>query len=111
MSGSVAMPHPSIARTLTHSPGCGGRYLPITQETESPKKVTRGSVPEVPTLRPGRSIGTTVPDADGRGGADLMMTGAAVAPAGCTGGVVMSTMATAVAPIADTVTPIGARRG
>src|SRR2546430_17107959 len=54
MSGSTAIPQPSTARTVVCSPGCGGRYVPSVQATESPKNVTRGWAPGV---RPGRRIG------------------------------------------------------
>src|SRR5215467_8293185 len=109
MSGSVAMPHPWIARSLTHRPGWEGRYLPMTQDTESPRNVTRGSLPG---LRPGRSIGATDPvsDVDGCGVMLVTMTGAATA-GGVGGGAVTSTIATAVAPTALIVAPTGACRG
>src|SRR5882757_5034026 len=112
MSGSVAIPQPSIARTLVHRPGCFGRYVPMTQDTESPKNVTRGSPPEVPFVRSVRAIGTYTPalDAAGCGFVDVTMTGAADS-AGVGAGIVVSTTANAVAPIARTVTPTGARRG
>jgi hypothetical protein len=45
MSGNSAMPQPSMDRTLVQIPGCFGKYVPSVQETESPRNVTRGSVP------------------------------------------------------------------
>src|SRR2546421_12877105 len=60
MSGSTAIPQPSTARTVVCSPGCGGRYVPSVQATESPKNVTRGWAPGV---RPGRRIGGGRPGA------------------------------------------------
>src|SRR2546430_10748958 len=67
MSGSTAIPQPSTARTVVCSPGCGGRYVPSVQATESPKNVTRGWAPGV---RPGRRIGGGRPGAGGPVGAD-----------------------------------------
>jgi hypothetical protein len=36
------MPQPWMARSLTTMPGCGGRYAPIVQATESPRMSMRG---------------------------------------------------------------------
>src|SRR2546421_12088646 len=67
MSGSTAIPHPSTARTVVCSPGCGGRYVPSVHATESPKNVTLGWSPGV---RPGRRIGGGRPDVVAPMGAD-----------------------------------------
>src|SRR5215469_14042623 len=109
MSGSVAMPQPSIARTFTVMPGCAGKYVPIVQETESPKKSMIGSV--LAGL-PFRSIGTMKPAdfvADGRG--DTCVTIAAAGGRFELIGVVPTTMTTATTPTAVTVVAIGTPRG
>src|SRR3954468_15740018 len=102
MSGRGAMPQPSMARVLVPMPGCSGRYVPITQDTESPKKVTRGSCP-ASRGRPGRSIGAgcrVAPEAVEPGAAVaglMMITGAAVVVGG--GGAAVDT------PMAAIITP------
>src|SRR5215475_9846780 len=113
MSGSVAMPHPSIARTLVHSPGWLGRYVPMTHETESPRNVIRGSEPDVPCVRPLRSIGTYSPtgDTDVCGRLSGVMTTGDADRADVAGGAVLKTTTAAAALIASTVTPIGKRFG
>src|SRR5215475_14145809 len=84
----------------------------MVHDTESPRKVTRGSFPDAPADRPLRSIGTYTPWADvvGRGFVDVTITGAAEAD-DVGGGAVMNTTATAAALTPSTVTPMGARLG
>src|SRR3954447_12787083 len=90
------MPQPWIERTLVHIPGCSGRYVPMVQETESPKNVILGSAPAV-SGRPRRLIGTTRTgvravrhrDGAGSGTTVVTMTGAA-AGAGSGAGTVAS---------------------
>jgi len=85
--------------------------VPTVQDTESPKKSIRGSEPG---LRPGRAIGSAidsfVPVADGRG--ETLVTTAGAGPSAATvGGASSSTIAAAVAPTAEAVTPTGTFRG
>src|SRR3954470_13217100 len=100
MSGRVAMPQPWMARTLVHIPGWAGRYVPITQETESPRNVTRGTCGAA--IRPaGEAAGALDRSAAAgcfgrRGG--WITTGGAAARAGAGGG--------GVAPIEMTATVV-----
>src|SRR3954451_13558866 len=110
MSGSVAMPQPWMARTLVHRPGWAGRYVPITQETESPRNVTRGSCGD--RIRPVRVAAgaldrsARVRCSMKRGG--LMTTGGAAARAGAGGGgVVLTAMTATIAARAVAVTAVG----